>query len=201
MEKMIGDRISTLTEKNEASIVILPKRKRWKEALLVAWVVGFTTIGVYVIYLLMTGLETIDNSALEGDQVENLRDQKVYLWVFLGFWAFFEYSVVKGFLWVLFGKELIRITSDGLTIKNSIFSYGKAERYFLENIKNIELIEQKPFSFSFDYENAFWRKGTDNISFEYKNKTINFGKKLDPKDANLLKRYFEDKVKKLKKSA
>ena len=47
MEKMIGDRISTLTEKDKTSIVIYPKRERFKEALLFGWVVAFTIVGIY----------------------------------------------------------------------------------------------------------------------------------------------------------
>jgi len=200
MEKWIGDRISTFTNKDYTSIIIYPKRERWKEALLLAWVIGFTFVGFYMIYLLLFGLDLIDNSALNGDPQEVLRNQKIYVTVFIGFWVYFEYKVVYGLLWLLFGKELIRIDSEKLSLKNSIFSFGKAKKYFNDNIKKIELIEQKPFSFGFDYENAFWRKGTDSLLFEYLNKTIPFGKKLNEKEANLLMRFMVDRVKKYSKS-
>lgn len=153
-----------------------------------------------MIYLLLFGLDLIDNSALNGDPQEVLRNQKIYVTVFIGFWVYFEYKVVYGLLWLLFGKELIRIDGEKLSIKNSIFSFGKAKKYFNDNIKKIELIEQKPFSFGFDYENAFWRKGTDSLLFEHLNKTIPFGKKLNEKEANLLMRFMVDRVKKYSKS-
>ena len=200
MEKWIGDRISTFTDKNYTSIIIYPKRERWKEALLLAWVIGFTFVGLYMIFLLFFGLDTIDNSGIKSDPQEVLRNQKIYLSVFIGFWLYFEYKVVYGLLWLLFGKELIKIDGEKLTLKNSIFSLGKAKKYFNDNIKKIELIEQKPFSFGFDYENAFWRKGTDSLIFKYLTKDIAFGKKLNEKDAKLLMRFMVDRVKKYSKS-
>ena len=116
MEKLIGERISTFIQKDYTSIVIFPKRTRWKEAILFAWVIGFTIIGFYMIYLLLGGLDSIDNSGLEGDSSEILRNQKIYVGVFVGFWTYFEYKVVKGLMWVMFGKELIKAQRKG-TIK------------------------------------------------------------------------------------
>ena len=75
-----------------------------------------------MIYLLFGGLETIDNSGLKGDPKEILRNQKIYVGVFVGFWIYFEYKVVKGWLWVVLGKELIRITKDSIQIKKCNFS-------------------------------------------------------------------------------
>lgn len=196
MEKLIGNRISTLVQKDYTSVIIFPKRTRWKEAILFAWVIGFTVIGVIVVYLLLGGLESIDNSGLEGDPAEIIRNQKIYLVVFFGFWLYFEYKVVKGLMWVVFGKELIKITSDSLNIKNSIFSYGKSKRFFFENIRDIDMIKHERLSFGFDYENAFWRKGTNNIIFEYRGKSISFGRKLDEKDSRLLFRFIVDRMKK-----
>lgn len=199
MEKMIGDRISTLAQKEITSIIIYPKRTRWKEALLFAWTIGFSIVGFYMIYLLFGGLETIDNSGLKGDPKEILRNQKIYVGVFVGFWIYFEYKVVKGLLWVVFGKELVRITKDTIQIKNSILTYGKLNKYFFENIKNMDLVKHERLSFGFDYENAFWRKGTDSIIFEYRGKSVSFGRKINEKDSKLLFRFIVDQMKKKSK--
>jgi len=197
MEKKIGDRISAFVDKKNTSIIIYPKRTRWKEALLLAWVACFTLIGFFMIYLLFGGLESyVDNSLLEGDVSENLRNQKIYILVFVGFWLYFEFKVVKGLLWVILGKELVQITTDSINIKNSILSYGKSNRYFFENVKNFDMIEHKELSFGFDYENAFWRRGTDSLIFDHRGKSIAFGKKLSQKDARLLFRFIVDRRKK-----
>jgi len=200
MEKMIGERISTYTEKGFTSIIVYPKRTRWKEAVLFTWVIAFSIIGFYMIYLLIGGgLEKIDNTGLEGDPAEVLRNQKIYLGVFVGFWIYFEYKVVKGLLWITLGKELIKISKDALMIKNSIVSYGKSNSYFFENIKGMGLVEHEKLSFGFDYENAFWRKGTDSIIFDHRVKPVSFGRKLNEKDSRLLHRFIIDRIKKQSK--
>jgi hypothetical protein len=201
MEKLIGDRISTYTEKEFTSIIVYPKRTRWKETVLFTWVIAFSIIGFYMIYLLIGGgLEKIDNTGLEGDSVEILKNQKIYLGVFVGFWIYFEYKVVKGLLWLTLGKEMIKISKDTLSIKNSIISYGKSNSYFFENIKGMGLVQHEKLSFGFDYENAFWRKGTDSIIFEHRAKAVSFGRKLDEKESRLLHRFIIDRIKKQSKT-
>ena len=197
---MIGERISTFTEKGFTSIIVYPKRTRWKEAVLFAWVIAFSIVGFYMIYLLIGGgLEKLDNSMLEGDPIENLRNQKIYVGVFVGFWIYFEYKVVKGLLWLTLGKELIKISTDSLSIKNSILSYGRSNSYFFENIKGLGLVKHEKLSFGFDYENAFWRKGTDSVIFEHRAKAVSFGRKLNDKDSRLLNRFILDRIKKQSK--
>lgn len=153
-----------------------------------------------MIYLLIGGgLEKLDNTGLEGDPVENLRNQKIYLGVFVGFWIYFEYKVVAGLLWLVFGKELIKISNDSVVLKNSILTYGKSSSYFFENIKGLGLVQHEKMSFGFDYENAFWRKGTDSLIFDHRAKAISFGRKLNENDSRLLLRFILDRIKKQSK--
>ncbi len=201
MEKSIGQRISFFDDKKVCSIVIYPARKRWKEALLFTWLLAYSFVGIYMIYLLLFGLDTIDNSAFQGDKTEVLRNQKIYLTVFIAFWAYFEYKVLRGFLWLIKGKELIKITKSELIIKNSILGYGKAYKVFIDNIKDFNMVEHKTFSFGFDYENAFWRQGTNSLSFTANGKSIGFAKKIAEKEANLLMRLMKDRMKKLSKTS
>ena len=197
MEKTIGDRISYFDEKKATSIIIV----RWKEAVLFAWLLAYSFVGIYMMYLLFFGLDTIDNSAIEGDPAETLKNQKIYLTVFIAFWAYFEFKVVRGFFWLIKGKELIKITNSELILKQSVFGYGKAHKYFIDNIKELSLVEHKTFSFGFDYENAFWRQGTDSLIFTAGGKNIGFGKKIPKKEANLLMRLMKDRMKKLSKTS
>ena len=200
METTMGNRILVIDEKDNCKIIITPKKERWKEAILFAWLMAFTFVGFYMMYLLFFGLDSIDNSKIEGDPTTVLRNQKIYLLVFVAFWMYFEFKVLKGFLWLWKGKELIRITKEEITIKNSIISYGKANRYFIENLKHFDLVEHKTFSFGFDYENAFWRQGTDTLIFDVNGKAIGLAKKLNERDAKLLWRLMKDRMKKLSKS-
>ncbi|MFK8045986.1 MAG: hypothetical protein AB8B72_10860 [Crocinitomicaceae bacterium] len=199
MEKTIGSRISYVDEKKSCSIVISPERVRWKEAILFAWLLAYSFVGFYMIYLLFFGMDTIDNSGIDGDPAETLRNQKIYLIVFIAFWAYFEFKVVKGFLWLSSGKELVKITPDELRIKQSIFTYGKARKFFTDNISNFDVVQHKSFSFGFDYENAFWRQGADSLIFTVNGKDVGFAKKVPEKEANLLMRLMKDRIKKISK--
>ena len=147
MEKWIGTRINYNDTPKECTIIVGPKRTRWKEAILFAWLLGFTLVGLYMIYMLVWGIDYLDNSQIEGDPDEILRNQKIYFAIVIAFWAYFEYKVLKGFLWLIGGKELIKINKDEITIKNSFLGYGKANRYFTDNVKNWSLVEHKTYSF------------------------------------------------------
>ena len=116
--------------------------------------------------------------------------------MFLGFWAYFEYKTLRALLWYRFGKELIRIDNDGLSLKKSIFSYGKAHRYFFENIKNFHQRKEESTSFGTFFENAYWAMGTDALVFDYNKKARSFGRRLEPKTSRLLLRLIDDRVKK-----
>ena len=89
MEKWIGSRISYVDAPKQCTIIIEPKRNRLKESILFAWLIGYTCVGLIMIYYLLYGMDTIDNSQIEGDPEEVIRNQQIYLIVFLGFWAYF----------------------------------------------------------------------------------------------------------------
>jgi len=197
MGKWIGDRISTEDHPDFTTIIILPKLQRWKEWLLTVWVAGFTFIGAVMIYLLFGGIYSLE---IVADDVEDLRDQQlIYTIVFLGFWAYFEFKTVKALLWYKFGKELIKIERDALTIKRSTLGYGKSNRYFFDNIKNFHQIKHDETGFGQFFENAYWSLGTDALVFDYFTKPKSFGRKLEEKDARLLLRFMDDRIKVLRK--
>ena len=88
MVKNIGDRISTEDHDRSTTVVILPKRIMWKDVLLIAWVVSFTLVGFYVIYLLFFG--GMNELAVGENFDEEIRRQQViYLSIFTGFCIYF----------------------------------------------------------------------------------------------------------------
>lgn len=181
-----------------STIVIMPKRVRWKDILLITWVIGFSFAGLYVIYLLFFGgLNTLE---VGENYDQDIREQQIiYLAIFTGFWIYFEYMTMKVVLWYLFGKELLLIDNDGLTVKRSILSYGKAQRYFNENIKKIWYEKPDNTSMNQYFNNAYWSLGSDVLFLEFKDKKKSFGRRLDDKEAKLLLRFIQDRRKKWRK--
>lgn len=193
----IGDRISTEDHADATTVIIYPKLHKVKLWLLTIWVIGFTFVGIFMIYLLLGGVYSLEVIA---DDVDDKRDQQlIYLIVFLGFWFYFEYKTAKAVLWYWFGREFIRLDPDALSHKRAIFGYGRSVRYFYENIKSLEPFENDSTSFGQFFENAYWSLGTDSIVFKYFGKDKSFGRRIDEKSTKLLLRFMDDRIKTLRK--
>ncbi|MFT5820693.1 MAG: hypothetical protein ACI8ZM_001938 [Crocinitomix sp.] len=194
MTKWIGDRVSFEDNAGATTIVINPLRVWWKEVLLTIWVAGFSFVGLVMIYMLLTGFSSLNyDGAATENQVDN---QIIYSIVFLGFWAYFEYKTLKALLWYRFGKELILIDNDGFSLKKSILSYGRARRYFFENMKDFHQRKDEPTSFGNFFENAYWALGTDALAFTHNGKGKTFARRMDEKTGKLLLNLIDDRVKK-----
>ena len=170
--KWIGERISFSEEKNKTTIVINPEDHTWLKAVMGAWVSMWYTIG---------GVVTWAYFKLDLTQQESL-----ILVIFMVFWLYFAYKVTGSFLWMLWGKELIKIDEVALYYKRSIKKYGKSTPYYLENISKIELNQPKEKSLQAAWEKSPWIAGGERIEFEYLGKRVKFGRKLNEKDTTLL---------------
>lgn len=183
--KWIGERISYRDHKNPyTTLVITPERTAWKDALMLAWLLMFSFIGVYILYELFT--------------VNHLKNEKIALVTFFSFWVYFEWKVLKAFLWLRFGKENIRVDPEYVWVKKSIGKYGKAKNYLIENVKNISARTPSEKSFSYQFESSYWVVGGERVLFEYLGRSVHFGRKLDEQDAKLLAKFFEKRVQKYK---
>jgi len=177
--KWIGERVSYVDTDKLTTIVIYPERVKWKNNLLKAWMSVWLLIGLYVILQLFADYSS---------------DEKLMLTIFLSFWLYFTVRIGKATLWQLNGKELIRINDQALILKKSIFSYGKAHTYFLENIRKINIDEVKDTSLGIQFEKSIWVVGGERISFDYMSKSIRLGRKLNDQDTKLLFRLLTSRI-------
>jgi len=200
MPKFIGDRISFEDHQNSTTIIITPKRVLWKEILLGLWVAGFGFAGLYMIYLLFFGgLDSLEVGTNFDEDVR--RQQQIYLIVFIAFWGYFEFVTLKTFLWIVKGRELIMIDSEAMSVKKSILGYGRQHRYFFENIKKFRYEKPDSLSLNTFLDNSYWSTGSEVYKLDYFGKTKSFGRKVDHKDATILFRLLNDRLKKWKKRA
>lgn len=184
--KKIGERITFEDHKGFTTIIIKPPSVDWKNSMLFAWVLAWTYVGVYIAYNFIAGYFDAD--------------QKIYFSAFLVFWFYFEYRSIKSLIWIRYGKELIKIDDQYLTFKKSIKSYGKAKKYFLENIKKFSEIESTDSKWIKAFENSYWELGKESLQFEAMGDTVKFGRKLDDKETKLLFKVIEKRLnQKLKK--
>lgn len=173
--KTIGDRISLEQHKDNATIVISTKIERWKETLLLTWIIAWTFCGAAFIYYLISG-------ALQG------QNEKLVLFIIIIFWAYFEYRIVKTFLWRKFGIEFIKIDKDKFTFKKSILSYGSAIEYNTKEIdhKKVESLKQNPKSFAKVMNDSFWLIGEGAVRFSDQDRFVYFGHQLEADESEKL---------------
>ena len=178
--KWIGKRISFVDEKDKTTIVIYPIDVTWMKGVMGAWVGMWYAIGAIVTWSIF---------------VMHLTDQEnIIVIIFLAFWLYYAVRVTRSFLWLLFGKELIKIDEVALYYKKSIKRYGKSHQYFLENISSVRGHQPKEKSVQSVWEKSPWIKGGERIEFDYMGKVIRLGRKLNKKDAEQLFKFITKKV-------
>lgn len=169
--KWIGARISFVDDKKRTTIVIYPENIGWQKALMGAWFFMWLTIGATMFWSFTLKLT---------------EQEKIIVFVFLVFWGYYAIRVGRAFLWMMFGKEKLKIDETALTLKNTIKDYGKATPYFIENIKKVRIQQPKENSIQAVWESSFWIRGGERLEFDYLGKTIRFGRKLEEKEVKLL---------------
>jgi hypothetical protein len=170
--EFLSERVSIDRKDGRTSVVISARYPKAKETLLVTWTVAWLLCGLYIAYA-RTELS-------QGDPVRQ------YLLVFLAFWAYFMLKIGKATLWRLKGFELWRIKDGTVTIKDSLFGYGKASSYFVDNIQKLGLIAIEPSSWKYQWNTSIWVIGGERLGFEHLGKNVVFGKGLSEDEARKL---------------
>lgn len=170
--EFLSDRVSTRRAADGAfSVVIsnrLPKRQLY---LLLGWLVAWTFCGVAFV------VEAVRNTN---------PDLRVPLMVMIAFWAYFEIRTVRTVLWRTKGHELWRVHEGELTVKDSLFGYGKASRYFIANIQRFGLLTIEETSWKWQMNDSFWTRGGERVGFEYQGKKVAIGRGLTAEEARNL---------------
>lgn len=169
--RFLTEQISCSERNNSFTIVIAARTERWKEALLLAWVLAWTTSGVF--FMLELGRDIS-------------REIRMALVILLFFWAYFEIKTVRALFWRLWGFEQIRFTPGRLTYKRSVRGYGKRRDYFLDNIDVFKKTDIAPRSFVATMEDSFWMVGGERIYFEHLSRSQGLAMQLGHKDTEKL---------------
>lgn len=172
--KKIGERITWSKNNDELVVVISSRLDRMKETLLLAWLIGWTLCGITVAYYLFNG-------GLNSEQ-------KLFMWVYMFLWFYFEYRIFYVFLFRKWGYELLKAGNDNLKIKNELFKYGKVKTFDAENIKDIKLTDSETNSFNKTFFDSFWTITYKSLWFEYLTTHVEFGIQLNESDSKELRK-------------
>lgn len=177
----IGKRISVQQKENELSIVILALQDKIKNIFLFLWVFLWTLSGIIIFsqYFLLTDPGT-----------------KTVLIVWMGFWAYFEYKIIKAYRWRKFGKEIIKIRDGKFLYKRDVSGKGKIKEYQIDFIKDIRHIEPQENSFFESLNDSYWVISNEKLAFDYYGAEIKFGIQLDESDAKSLLKRIKNRISK-----
>ncbi len=179
-EKYISDRISYLDHGNKTTIIISSRIDRRRESLLLFWILAWTACGAYLLYYLATG--------------DHKRQMLIGLIIFISFWFYFEYRIGKVFLWRKWGMEFISLDEEEFIYKRAIGKYGKANRFFHEDMSDFEIDRINPKSVTINIEDSFWFLGGERIKVKGKGKYLRFGRQLSEKECDDLVRLIKKQI-------
>jgi len=189
--KYISERISFHRHDEYTTILISTKVEKWKESLLYGWLMLWVLVGIVIAYVLVTG-NYLD---LASDNTPKNQLQ-LFLIIFLVFWAYYLYKIVRVYIWRKKGVEYFKLNKDSLVIKRAFGKIGRAHSYMYNNMGPIKIVEQKERSFSAVMQSAFWDIGNERLSFEYHDKSIIFGIQLEAVESKKLKEFLSSEIKK-----
>jgi hypothetical protein len=169
--KVIGKRISILKKEKLLSIVILPTGDNKKLVLLFLWLMAWTVCGLIV----LANYFRIQDANL-----------KIFLIVYLSFWAYFEISILRSFIWKRFGKEKLWIQDGVLHYQREINKKGKVKEFNLDLISKFRVVELSKTRFADTVNQSFWVKGGERLEFDAQSQLIRLGMQLSDEEARLL---------------
>lgn len=166
--KVIGNRISILTKDNLLSVVILPTTDKKKLALLFLWLMAWSVCGIIVFanYFKLT-----DQNA------------KIFIIVYLSFWAYFEFNIARAFMWKKWGKEKLWIQDGVLHYQREINKRGKVMEFNLDLVGKLSLIELSRGSLADTINQSFWVKGGERLEFNVQARNIRLGMQISDEEA------------------
>ena len=185
--KYLSEHVSIDRKEGRTSVVISARTTPGKQTMLVTWAVAWIACGVIVIFE--------HNKLPAGDPARQ------YMLAFLAFWAYFAVMIGRAVLWRLKGFELWRIKDGTLVVKASLFGYGKATSYFVDNIKELGLIKMDPGSWKWQWNQSVWVVGGERLGFEHLGKKVVFGKNLTEEEARRLVPILKDALRAERKAS
>ncbi|GIV29699.1 MAG: hypothetical protein KatS3mg028_0765 [Bacteroidia bacterium] len=171
--KSISERVSIAESKTDDgkpiwSVVVLPFRDKWKMLGLAAWIIAWTVSGL----LIIGSYKTVSND-----------NQRIFIIVFAFFWLYYEWKMIKVFMWRKWGKERLWY-KDGLFImEESYLNRKKVQSFRKEDINEVQTEEIDERNF-FDFiSGSFWSKGKPLIRINVLGKNLYFAYQVSDNEA------------------
>lgn len=176
----LGERVTYAWHESSLTVIIDQKIPNQQRLMLEGWLLAWLAVGV----------------AMAIEMAGSTGSDRSFFLIFMAFWAFFAFRVLKVVLWRRIGREMVRITPEGMTVKNAFGDWGRARFFIKENIKKMEVIRRNPTNFIQNLDQSFWIMGGDSLQFTYLRSRFVLGKQLPEKEAAKLAKLIDQALRK-----
>ncbi|MCX7743838.1 MAG: hypothetical protein N2167_04650 [Flavobacteriales bacterium] len=171
----LSDRIAFKRTDDDLTVYIRatsPKDKK-KIRLLQIWLLLWFTAGIIIIsQLFFPGYSS---------------DEKLFMVIYLFFWAYFAYRIAYAYYFRKYGTEVIYINNNKFMIRRDIHGKAGKPHHFVAKGKNpFRKVDEKPGSINAAFYNSFWVVTGGCIAFGEKKDEYRFGLQLSDEETDKL---------------
>jgi hypothetical protein len=161
-------------EKREEGILIKIKafRDESKQKNLTVWLVFWTFCGIAI------GSQLF----VKGDD-----ELRAFVFVYLAFWGYFEYVVIKAFKWRKSGEEQFLISEENFHYGRTYNNRGFLKPHRKDLVNAVKVIDEEIGTFAKVFGSSYWVVGGERLAFTVSGKEIPFGMQLTDKEVKQLK--------------
>lgn len=169
--KNIGKNILYKEDKNELYVEIKPVYDKQKYNLALIWFISWSCCGLAVIAQFFFDMD---------------RNQKLFLVIFLVFWAYFEYQVMQALRWRKSGREVIKITDEKMHYVKEISGRGTERIYETKTLSPLVYLADANEGFFNVLNQSSWMPGNEVLEYKAGDRMRRLGIQLNKNDAELL---------------
>jgi hypothetical protein len=107
----------------------------------------------------------------------------IFVLVWLCGWTIGGAFALYVWMWMVRGREIVRLSPTALMIKRDIFGAGRTRNYDITKVARLRLAPLIYNPFDWQRSMAFWGLGGGPIAFDYGYSTVRFGSGLDEAEA------------------
>jgi hypothetical protein len=169
--EVISDRISILRKPDVLSIVILPTTDKRKLGLMFLWLLAWSVCGVIVFANYFRVTE---------------RDARLFIIIYLAFWSYFEFNIIRAYVWKRFGREKLWLQHGKLNYQREIRRKGKIRSFNLDLVGRMTLIPFRAQNLADNFYQSFWVKGGERLEFTVQGRTYRLGMQINEAEAGTI---------------
>tara|TARA_R110002072_G_scaffold85121_4_gene192641 strand:+ start:925 stop:1464 length:540 start_codon:yes stop_codon:yes gene_type:complete len=163
----MNNRISQEKKKDGLLVKIKAHYEEGKQKQLLIWLLAWTFCGLFIAFQLF------------GDEPQEI---KKFILIFLAFWIYFEYKIVKVYRWRKSGEEQFWITPEYFHYGRTYNNRGILKPYRKDLVNQIRPITIEKGRLLQTFFDSYWVIGDETLMFSVNGKVIGCGMRLSEKE-------------------